>query len=243
MEIDGTSGHEGFVFRTLFRRELPRRGFASRVFDVCLQVGIGLKIQQSLRGSPSQTAPHGIEQAIQDQRRMLLRRGGDEHVMTFSKVIAARVAKAGPTGSPGGGELDDNRLKINDQYFRQATHHRPGFRPKWLQPRRCDEDIIQQGELIANGFDEMVIYEDQCTRGRADGEVIRLTRQGLERGQRLLPENIHETRGEMLAIEMTLRKMRQGDLVRIQADQVEEVIQFVQQLLPKLVAEHLVPTR
>ena len=108
---------------------------------------------------------------------------------------------------------------------------------------RRDEDIIQQGELIANGFDEMVIYEDQCTRGRADGEVIRLMRQGLERGQRLLPENIHETRGEMLAIELTLRKMRQGDLVLIQADQVEEAIQFVQQLLPKLAAEHLVPTR
>ena len=104
---------------------------------------------------------------------------------------------------------------------------------------RRDEDIIQQGELIANGFDEMVIYEDQCTRGRADGEVIRLMRQGLATGQRLLPENIHETRGEMLAIELTLRKMRQGDLVLIQADQVEEAIQFVQQMLPKLANEQL----
>jgi cyanophycin synthetase len=43
----------------------------------------------------------------------------------------------------------------------------------------------------------------------------------------------------MVAIELTLRKMRPGDLVLIQADQVEEAITFVQQLLPKLAAEHM----
>jgi len=108
---------------------------------------------------------------------------------------------------------------------------------------RRDEDIIQQGELIANGFDEMVIYEDKCTRGRSDGEVIRLMRQGMALGMRLKAEHIHETRGEMPAIEMTLRKMQQGDLVLIQADQVEEAIVFVQQLLPKLAAEHMAVAR
>ncbi len=50
--------------------------------------------------------------------------------------------------------------------------------------------------------------------------------------------NIIETRGEMKAIEMTLRRMSPGDLVLIQADQVEEAIAFVHQLLPKLAAEH-----
>ncbi|MEK6259234.1 MAG: cyanophycin synthetase [Planctomycetota bacterium] len=108
---------------------------------------------------------------------------------------------------------------------------------------RRDEDIIQQGELIANGFDEMVLYEDKCTRGRADGEVIRLMRKGMALGTRLKAEHVHETRGEMPAIELTLRKMRQGDLVLIQADQVEEAILFVQQLLPKLAAEHMATAR
>jgi cyanophycin synthetase len=108
---------------------------------------------------------------------------------------------------------------------------------------RRDEDIIRQAELIGNAFDEMVLYEDQCRRGRADGEVIRLMRQGLALGKRLLAERIHETRGEMIAIEMTLRRMYPGDLVLIQADQVEEAIAFVQQLLPKLAAEHLSTTR
>ena len=65
-------------------------------------------------------------------------------------------------------------------------------------------------------------------------------REGFKRGTRLRPDNIFETRGEMTAIEMTLRKMRSGDLVLIQADQVEEAIVFVQQLLPKLAAEHMV---
>ncbi|MBM4075943.1 MAG: cyanophycin synthetase, partial [Planctomycetes bacterium] len=108
---------------------------------------------------------------------------------------------------------------------------------------RRDEDIVQQGELIANGFDQMVIYEDQCTRGRADGEVIALMRQGMARGSRLKLDQVIETRGEMKAIEMTLRMMTPGDLVLIQADQVEEAILFVQQLLPKLAAEHMVATR
>lgn len=102
---------------------------------------------------------------------------------------------------------------------------------------RRDEDIIRQAELIANAFDVMVLYEDACTRGREDGEVCRLMRRGFELGKRLLAENIIETRGEMKAIEMTLRRMVPGDLVLIQADQVEEAIVFVQQFLTKLATE------
>jgi cyanophycin synthetase len=108
---------------------------------------------------------------------------------------------------------------------------------------RRDEDIIHQAELIANGFDEMVLYEDQCRRGRADGEVISLMRQGLALGKRMQSHRVFETRGEMVAIEMTLRRMHPGDLVLIQADQVEEAIAFVQQLLPKLAAEHMTASR
>ena len=108
---------------------------------------------------------------------------------------------------------------------------------------RRDEDIIRQAELIGNAFDLMVLYEDACTRGRKDGEICRLMREGFRRGTRLKPENIIETRGEMVAIEMTLRRMRPGDLVLIQADQVEEAIVFVQQLLPKLASEQMSITR
>jgi len=96
---------------------------------------------------------------------------------------------------------------------------------------RRDSDIVRQAELIGHGFDEMVLYEDQCTRGRADGEVIRLMREGLAQGKRI--QNIVETRGEMVAIELTLRKMQPGDLVLIQADQVEPAIQFIEAYLAR----------
>ena len=108
---------------------------------------------------------------------------------------------------------------------------------------RRDEDIIRQAELIGNAFDVMILYEDACTRGRKDGEVCRLMREGFALGKRLQNDNIIETRGEMTAIELTLRKMQAGDLVLIQADQVEEAILFVQQFLAKLGAEQMVLSR
>ena len=101
---------------------------------------------------------------------------------------------------------------------------------------RRDCDIIRQAEVIADGFDEMVLYEDQCRRGRADGEVIRLMRQGLVRGKRM--KQIIETRGEMVAIEMILNRTQPGDLVLIQADQVEPAIRFIEAYLEGLPIPH-----
>lgn len=97
---------------------------------------------------------------------------------------------------------------------------------------RRDADIIQQAELIADGFDHWVLYEDACTRGRADGEVIRLMKQGMAQGRRLKSHT--ETRGEFTAIEMSLKMLQPGDLLLIQADQVEAAITFVQQKLGSL---------
>ncbi len=97
---------------------------------------------------------------------------------------------------------------------------------------RRDIDIITQSEILANGFDHIVIYEDQCTRGRADGEVIALMRQGLARGTRAA--KITETRGELNAVDATLKGLRPGDLVIIQADQVELVVAYVQRQVDEL---------
>jgi cyanophycin synthetase len=97
---------------------------------------------------------------------------------------------------------------------------------------RRDCDIIRQAEVIGNGFDSMILYEDQCTRGRPDGEVIRLMREGLSRGKRI--KEVIETRGEMVAIEMMLKRMQPGDLVLIQADQVEPALRFIEAYLAGL---------
>ncbi|HRE03912.1 MAG TPA: cyanophycin synthetase, partial [Ilumatobacteraceae bacterium] len=37
---------------------------------------------------------------------------------------------------------------------------------------RRDEDIRRQTEILGSAFDRVVLYQDQCQRGRADGEVL-----------------------------------------------------------------------
>ena len=44
---------------------------------------------------------------------------------------------------------------------------------------RRDCDMIRQGELLGNAFDQVVLYEDHYLRGRAEGEIIRLFRGGV----------------------------------------------------------------
>jgi cyanophycin synthetase len=94
---------------------------------------------------------------------------------------------------------------------------------------RRDQDIIRQGEIIGDHFDFLVLYEDACRRGRPDGEVIGLLRRGLQDGRRI--SGIVETRGELVAVEAALGRLRPGDLLYIQPDQVELCLNFVQNYL------------
>jgi cyanophycin synthetase len=94
---------------------------------------------------------------------------------------------------------------------------------------RRDLDILEQAAIIGNEFDRVYLYEDQCTRGRADGEVIRLMRQGLSATRRA--QKLYETRGEFNAIQMALEHLRPGDLLLCQVDQVEEALAYVQRFL------------
>jgi cyanophycin synthetase len=94
---------------------------------------------------------------------------------------------------------------------------------------RRDVDIVRQAEIIGNGFDDVFIYEDKCTRGRPDGDVVRLMRQGLDGCTRV--SEIFETRGEFRAIEMGLRRLKSGDLILVQADQVEPSLAFIQEFI------------
>jgi cyanophycin synthetase len=43
---------------------------------------------------------------------------------------------------------------------------------------RRDEDIRRQTEILGDAFDDVVLYEDQCQRGRADGEVLAAVARG-----------------------------------------------------------------
>jgi len=90
---------------------------------------------------------------------------------------------------------------------------------------RRDEDIRQQTEILGNAFDELILYQDQCQRGRADGEVLGLLRQGLAKATRA--SVIEEIRGEFPAIDLALSRLRAGDLCLVLIDQVDEALAYI----------------
>jgi cyanophycin synthetase len=90
---------------------------------------------------------------------------------------------------------------------------------------RRDQDIRQQTEILGDAFDEIVLFEDQCQRGRQDGEVIALLREGLAHARRA--QQCTEIRGEFLAIDTAMDKLQAGDLCLILVDQVEESLAYI----------------
>ena len=90
---------------------------------------------------------------------------------------------------------------------------------------RRDEDIRQQTEILGQAFDRVVLYQDQCQRGRADGEVLALLQAGLKNASRT--RDICEIHGEFLAIDTALEKLKAGDLCLILVDQVEEALAHI----------------
>ena len=73
----------------------------------------------------------------------------------------------------------------------------------------------------------MVLFQDACQRGRADGEVIRLLREGLAGATRT--RRIDEIRGEFVAIDLALDRLEPGDLCLVLVDQVDEALAHLAQ--------------
>ncbi len=92
---------------------------------------------------------------------------------------------------------------------------------------RRDIDIRRQTEILGDAFDEVILYQDQCQRGREDGEVLGLLRQGLTNARRVA--RVQEIRGEFLAIDTALEQLMEGDLCLILIDQVEQALQHINQ--------------
>ncbi len=87
---------------------------------------------------------------------------------------------------------------------------------------RRDEDIRDQTAILGKAFDDVILYQDAAQRGRADGEVMALLRQGLAGAGRT--RHIEEIRGEFIAIDAALARLQPGDLSLILVDQVEEAL-------------------
>ena len=90
---------------------------------------------------------------------------------------------------------------------------------------RRDEDIRQQTQILGAAFDDVLLYQDQCQRGRADGEVIALLRDGLAGAKRT--SHVEEIQGEFVAIDIALSKLGKGDLCLILIDQVDEALAHI----------------
>ncbi len=90
---------------------------------------------------------------------------------------------------------------------------------------RRDEDIRQQTEILGGAFDDVLLYQDQCQRGRADGEVVALLRQGLQDARRTT--HVDEINGEFVAIDKALARLGEGDLCLILIDQVDEALAHI----------------
>jgi cyanophycin synthetase len=90
---------------------------------------------------------------------------------------------------------------------------------------RRDQDIRQQTEILGEAFEEVILYEDQCQRGRQDGEVVALLRQGL--AQARMTQAITEIKGEFLAIDTAMDRLQAGELCLILVDQVTEALAHI----------------
>ncbi|MBM3386087.1 MAG: cyanophycin synthetase [Betaproteobacteria bacterium] len=90
---------------------------------------------------------------------------------------------------------------------------------------RRDEDIRDQTRILGQAFDEVILYQDACQRGRADGEVLALLRQGLEGASRT--RHVQDIQGEFNAIDTGLARLGAGDLCLILIDQVEEALAYI----------------
>ena len=90
---------------------------------------------------------------------------------------------------------------------------------------RRDEDIRQQTEILGDAFDDVILYQDACQRGRVDGEVIALLREGLANARRT--KQIEAINGEFLAIDTALARLQPGDLCLILIDQVDDALAHI----------------
>lgn len=97
---------------------------------------------------------------------------------------------------------------------------------------RRDCDMVRQGQIVGEAFDRIILYEDHYRRGRPDGQITSLIRQGLATATRT--KEIQEVPGFFKAIDTALDSVRPGDVLLIQADTIDETIDYVRRYM----AEH-----
>ena len=95
---------------------------------------------------------------------------------------------------------------------------------------RRDCDIILQGKMLGEAFDSVILYEDHYLRGRKKGDIIRLFKQGLAGSVRA--REISEIFGSLNAIDAAMSNLASGSLLLIQADEVDETVEYMRKYFP-----------
>ncbi|MCK5773222.1 MAG: cyanophycin synthetase, partial [Thermoplasmata archaeon] len=100
---------------------------------------------------------------------------------------------------------------------------------------RREVDVIEYGHTLSKYYDHVVVT-DTDPRGKAPGEVAELVRQGLHKGG-LTDENITIVLDGREATQVALDMAVKGDIVVLQADDVQLVIQDVMDYKEKVMRE------
>jgi cyanophycin synthetase len=90
---------------------------------------------------------------------------------------------------------------------------------------RRDEDVVQMGAIVGDGFDRVILYEDRGNNDRADGELKGLLRRGLAAGNRVA--EVTEAGEELEAVTAALEDLRPGDLTVLGIESIDEVLALV----------------
>jgi cyanophycin synthetase len=90
---------------------------------------------------------------------------------------------------------------------------------------RRDCDMTELGRMLGDHFDSVILYEDRYVRGRAEGEIMRLMRQGVNEGKRVC--EVEEIRGSIASVERALSQVQPGELLLLQADEIDVTVDYL----------------
>jgi len=95
---------------------------------------------------------------------------------------------------------------------------------------RRDVDLVRQGEILGDGFDRVILYEDpRYLRGRSEGGITGPLRAGLAKGRKV--REVIELRSWEQAAETALQSIGEGDLLVLQPDVIDETVEFINRYL------------
>lgn len=90
---------------------------------------------------------------------------------------------------------------------------------------RRDQDIRRLAQILGDVFDNIFIYQMKNLRGRAEGEITGLLREGFYDTKRAL--SIKDINDEVSAIDAALSQVSEGDLCLILIDEVEDSLEYI----------------